>query len=92
MATAQRAAIDALGSEVDGKLARKVDKEEGKGLSTNDFDTEYKNKVDESYLVHHSHTNQSELDQLTGNTIARAETTDEGKTLVLHPSAAREAP
>lgn len=85
VSTAQQAAIDALGTTVDGKLAGKVDKEAGKGLSTNDFDDTYKSKVDASYKVHHSHTNKSELDQLTGNAIASAETTDEGKTLVLHP-------
>ena len=85
VSTAQQAAIDALGTTVDGKLAGKVDKEAGKGLSTNDFDDTYKSKVDASYDVHHSHTNKSELDQLTGNAIASAETTDEGKTLVLHP-------
>lgn len=85
VSTAQQAAIDALGTTVDGKLAGKVDKEAGKGLSTNDFDDTYKSKVDASYKVHHTHTNKSELDQLTGNAIASAETTDEGKTLVLHP-------
>jgi len=85
VSTAQQTAIDALGTTVDGKLAGKVDKEAGKGLSTNDFDDTYKSKVDASYEVHHSHTNKSELDQLTGNAIASAETTDEGKTLVLHP-------
>lgn len=85
VSTAQQAAIDALGTTVDGKLAGKVDKEAGKGLSTNDFDNEYKNKVDESYEMRHSHSNQSELDQITRNAIASAETTDEGKTLVLHP-------
>lgn len=85
VSTAQQAAIDALGTTVDGKLAGKVDKEAGKGLSTHDFDDTYKSKVDASYEVHHSHTNKSELDQLTGNAIASAETTDEGKTLVLHP-------
>ena len=85
VSTAQQAAIDALGTTVDGKLAGKVDKEAGKGLSTNDFDDTYKSKVDASYEVHHSHTNKSELDQITGNAIASAETTDEGKTLVLHP-------
>ena len=85
VSTAQQAAIDALGLTVDGKLSGKVDKEAGKGLSANDFDNTYKSKVDASYDVHHSHTNKSELDQLTGNVIASAETTDEGKTLVLHP-------
>lgn len=85
VSTAQQAAIDALGTTVDGKLAGKVDKEAGKGLSTNDFDDTYKSKVDASYEVHHTHTNKSELDQLTRNAIASAETTDEGKTLVLHP-------
>ena len=85
VSTAQQAAIDALGTTVDGKLAGKVDKEAGKGLSTNDFDDTYKSKVEASYEVHHTHTNKSELDQLTGNAIASAETTDEGKTLVLHP-------
>ena len=38
VSTAQQAAIDALGTTVDDKLAGKVDKEAGKGLSTNDFD------------------------------------------------------
>lgn len=85
VSTAQQAAIDALGTTVDGKLAGKVDKEAGKGLSTNDFDDTYKSKVEASYEVHHTHTNKSELDQITGNAIASAETTDEGKTLVLHP-------
>ena len=55
VSTAQQAAIDALGTTVDGKLAGKVDKEAGKGLSTNDFDATYKSKVDASYEVHHSH-------------------------------------
>lgn len=85
VSTAQQAAIDALGTTVDGKLAGKVDKEAGKGLSTNDFDDTYKSHVDESYEMRHSHSNQSELDQITENAIASAETTDEGKTLVLHP-------
>ncbi|MBP5422638.1 MAG: hypothetical protein J6Y78_09375 [Paludibacteraceae bacterium] len=39
-------ALSSLSGSVDTKLAAKVDKVEGKGLSTNDFTTEYKDKLD----------------------------------------------
>ena len=35
-----------LETEIDTKLAGKVDKVSGKGLSTNDFTNAYKNKLD----------------------------------------------
>jgi len=46
-------------------IENKVEKEEGKGLSTNDFTNEYKNKVDNNAQARHTHSNKSVLDTIT---------------------------
>ena len=43
----------------------KVDKETGKGLSSNDYSDEEKQKVGEAYSAKHSHDNKSLLDSIT---------------------------
>lgn len=47
------------------ELAKKVNREEGKGLSTNDFTNEDKKKLDEMQDTGHSHENKKVLDQIT---------------------------
>ena len=46
-------------------LNNKVSRETGKGLSTNDFTDEYKEKLDTSSEESHSHNNKSVLDKIT---------------------------
>lgn len=50
-------------------LNNKVNKETGKGLSTNDFTDEYKNKVDVSSKNNHTHNNKDILDTITEENI-----------------------
>lgn len=51
---------------IDG-LAGKVDKVEGKGLSTNDFTNDYKSKVDSNTSARHTHSNKAILDATTAS-------------------------
>lgn len=48
-------------------LAGKVDKIEGKGLSTNDFTNDYKSKVDANTTARHTHSNKAILDATTAS-------------------------
>lgn len=48
-------------------LAGKVDKVEGKGLSTNDFTNDYKSKVDANTTARHTHSNKAILDATTAS-------------------------
>ena len=48
-------------------LDLKVDKEAGKGLSTNDFTDAYKDDVDANTLARHTHSNQQILDNTTAS-------------------------
>lgn len=48
-------------------LAGKVDKVEGKGLSTNDFTNDYKSKVDSNTSARHTHSNKAILDATTAS-------------------------
>ncbi|MBR2863731.1 MAG: hypothetical protein IKB97_09340 [Bacteroidaceae bacterium] len=57
-------------TEVDTKLGGKVDKVSGKGLSTNDFTTAYKNNVDSNTSARHTHSNKSVLDGISSNDVA----------------------
>ena len=50
-------------------LAEKVDKVEGKGLSTNDFTNTYKNSVDSNTSARHTHTNKTVLDGIVSSDI-----------------------
>ncbi len=50
-------------------LAEKVDKVEGKGLSTNDFTNTYKNNVDSNTSARHTHTNKTVLDGIASSDI-----------------------
>ena len=43
--------VEAMVTSVSGNMENKVDKEEGKGLSTNDFTNEYKNKLDGLHIA-----------------------------------------
>lgn len=56
--------VDAKFDELDEALDNKVDKVDGKGLSTNDFTDEYKNELDEAYQDKHTHENKEVLDEL----------------------------
>ena len=51
-------------------LETKVDKEEGKGLSANDYSNEEKQKVAEAYEVKHTHENKDALDGVTAEKVA----------------------
>jgi len=48
-------------------LALKVDKVEGKGLSTNDLTDELKEDYDNAVTDSHTHSNKSDLDKVSGN-------------------------
>ncbi|MBQ5696167.1 MAG: hypothetical protein IIV48_05880 [Clostridium sp.] len=50
-------------------VSGKVDKETGKGLSTNDFTTTYKNNVDSNTTARHTHSNKSVLDDISSTDI-----------------------
>ena len=50
-------------------ISGKVDKETGKGLSTNDFTTTYKNNVDSNTTARHTHSNKSVLDDISSTDI-----------------------
>lgn len=50
-------------------LANKVTKENGKGLSTNDFTDDYVSKVNKSAQNNHTHSNKSALDKITEDSI-----------------------
>lgn len=52
-------------SALQDSLNNKVTKMTGKGLSTNDFSTAYKNDVDANTIVRHSHINKALLDTYT---------------------------
>lgn len=70
--TADRLDVQELlvgGEDVAAKLDGKVDKVEGKGLSTNDFTDAYKGNVDENTSARHSHTNKSLLDNISQSDI-----------------------
>lgn len=55
------------------ELENKVDKETGKGLSTNDFTTAYKNNVDSNTTARHTHSNKSVLDNITSNNLVTSQ-------------------
>ena len=55
-------------------LQGKVDKEQGKGLSTNDFTNSYKTQVEENTLAKHSHSNKSILDNITASYTSEEQT------------------
>lgn len=69
--------LTALGQLVDGK----VDKEEGKGLSTNDFTNEEKRKLADAFNDRHTHENKDLLDGIDSY-VSNAET--DGTTLTIH--------
>ena len=57
--------FDALHSQVQdhaNEIAQKVDKEEGKALSTNNYDNDEKQKVADNTTARHSHNNKAILD------------------------------
>ena len=58
------------GEDLADLLGGKVDKEAGKGLSTNDFTDTYKSNVDANTQARHSHSNQTVLDGISSNDIA----------------------
>ena len=70
--TADRLDVQELlvgGEDVAAKLESKVDKVEGKGLSTNDFTDAYKGNVDANTSARHSHTNKTLLDNISQSDI-----------------------
>lgn len=52
----------------------KVEKEEGKGLSTNDFSDAYKTRVDNNTQARHLHSNKAVLDTLTSSKVQQYDT------------------
>ena len=50
-------------------ISGKVDKETGKGLSTNDFTSTYKDNVDSNTSARHSHSNKTVLDGISSTDI-----------------------
>lgn len=50
-------------------ISGKVDKEAGKGLSSNDFTTTYKNNVDSNTSARHTHSNKTVLDGISSSDI-----------------------
>ena len=66
--TADRLDVQELlvgGEDVAAKLDGKVDKVEGKGLSTNDFTDAYKGDVDTNTSARHTHSNKTLLDNIS---------------------------
>lgn len=58
------------GEDLADLLGGKVDKEAGKGLSTNDFTDAYKSDVDANTQARHTHSNKSVLDGISSSDIA----------------------
>lgn len=56
-----KSVIDTLNESI----TNKVDKVEGKGLSTNDFTNEYKSQVEANTTAKHTHSNKTALDKVT---------------------------
>ena len=70
--TADRLDVQELlvgGEDVAAKLDGKVDKVEGKGLSTNDFTDAYKGNVDANTSARHTHSNKTLLDNISQSDI-----------------------
>lgn len=57
------------GDDLADLLGGKVDKVEGKGLSTNDFTDAYKNNVDANTQARHTHSNKPVLDGISSSDI-----------------------
>ena len=57
--------IGTMEEDVNEELENRVEKEEGKGLSSNDFDDIYKENVDDNTEARHAHSNKSILDLMT---------------------------
>jgi hypothetical protein len=51
-------------------ISGKVDKETGKGLSSNDFTDTYKSNVDSNTVARHSHSNKSVLDDISSSDVS----------------------
>lgn len=68
--TATTAAGYTSGGAIDTALQGKVDKETGKGLSTNDFTDTYKSSVDSNTSARHTHSNKSVLDDISSTDVA----------------------
>ena len=51
-------------------ISGKVDKETGKGLSSNDFTTTYKNNIDSNTSARHTHSNKSVLDDISSSDVS----------------------
>ena len=64
-------------------LANKVNKEEGKGLSSNDFTDEYVERINNSTGKSHSHNNKSVLDKITQNDIDNWNSSETSSTYAL---------
>lgn len=56
-----------LNLDTEQKFKTKVDKVDGKGLSTNDYDTTEKNNVANNTLARHTHDNKTVLDSTTAS-------------------------
>ena len=65
MAESIDAIIETMEENIDRELEDKVEKEEGKGLSQNDFNNTYKGKVEANTTARHTHSNKSILDLMT---------------------------
>lgn len=57
------------GSALETAINSKVDKVTGKGLSTNDFTSAYKDKVDANTTARHTHSNKTVLDGITAEKV-----------------------
>ena len=75
-----QAIANVVKTDIQSTLNNKVDKETGKGLSTNDFTDTYKNNVDSNTSARHTHSNKSILDDITSTDISnwnnKADTSD----------------
>lgn len=74
---------DGLSQDVVVDISTKVDKEEGKGLSTNDFTDEEKSKLDDAFNDCHTHENKDLLDGIESY-VSGVEKSQDGKTLTIH--------
>lgn len=59
-------------------ISGKVDKETGKGLSTNDFTNAYKSNIDSNTTARHTHSNKSVLDDISSNDVSNWDSKQDG--------------
>ena len=68
------------------RINTRVEKEEGKGLSSNDYTDAEKKELAEAGKLKHSHANKGVLDSVTQKMLEKLEGIAEGANKYVHPS------